>query len=276
MSDLVAGLSPKRRELIRVVLEHPRDYVLLSLRKLARKLDADPMTTLRIVRDMGFASYPDFQRYLHELTIARVTPLELMQASKTGGSDATTGVQTSLDRDLRNLQAVRNSIDFERVTGVAKRLHAARRIVILGGDIASNLSRYLQYNLSVVGLLALAPVTPGEMIHTVRSLARGDVVIAISFRRGLRQTVESMQQARARGAYCVGVTDTYVSPVARLADEFLLASVEGPAGISYIGPMALLNALVVACANYRRARTIRLLKAADQEQRDGFRWYREE
>lgn len=276
MSDLVAGLSPKRRELIRGVLEHPREYVLLSLRKLARKLDADPMTTLRIIRDMGFGSYPEFQRHLHELAIARVTPLELMEASNPDDSNAAAGMRASLDRDLRNLQAVRNSIDFDRVAAVAKRLYSARRILILGGDVASNLSRFLQYNLAVVGLPALAPVTPGEMIHMVRSAGRGDVAIAISFRRTLRQTVESMQQAKARGAYCVGITDTYVSPLARLADEFLLTSVESSLGVSYVVPMALLNVLVVACANYRRARTIRLLKEVDQEQRDGFRWYREE
>lgn len=276
MADLVGRLSPEKRELIRVVLEHPREYVLLSLRRLARELDADPMTTLRIVRDMGFSSYPEFQRYLHEVAMARVTPLELMEATGREESNAQAGMQAALDRASRNLQAVRNSIDFDRVGAVAKRLYGARLIVILGGDVASNLARFLQYHLAVVGLPSLAPVTPGEMIHTVRGVGRGDVVIAISFRRGLRQTVESMRQAKARGAYCVGVTDTYVSPVARFADEFLLASVEGLMGGSYVAPMALLDVLLAACANYRRARTIRLLKEADEEQRDGFRWYREE
>jgi len=31
----------------------------------------------------------------------------------------------------------------------------------------------------------------------------------------------------------------------------------------------------VASANYRRARTLALLKAADEEQRHGYRWFRD-
>jgi hypothetical protein len=37
--------------------------------------------------------------------------------------------------------------------------------------------------------------------------------------------------------------------------------------------MALLNVILVACANYRRARTLSLMREADKEQRLGFRWY---
>jgi hypothetical protein len=37
--------------------------------------------------------------------------------------------------------------------------------------------------------------------------------------------------------------------------------------------MALFNALVLACANHRRSRTLQLAKQLEQEQRHGFRWY---
>jgi len=46
-------------------------------------------------------------------------------------------------------------------------------------------------------------------------------------------------------------------------------------GVSYVAPMAFLNMVLLACAASRKARTIRLLKAADAEQRTGFRWYRD-
>lgn len=99
-------------------------------------------------------------------------------------------------------------------------------------------------------------------------------MLAISFRRGLRQTVEGVQQAREQGAYCIGITDTYVSPLARFCNEVFLASVETTSfGASYVAPMALINALLVACANYKRSRTLTLLKLADEEQRKGYRWF---
>lgn len=39
--------------------------------------------------------------------------------------------------------------------------------------------------------------------------------------------------------------------------------------------MAFLNALLAACATTGRGRTLRLLEAAAEEQRTGFRWYRD-
>jgi hypothetical protein len=43
---------------------------------------------------------------------------------------------------------------------------------------------------------------------------------------------------------------------------------------SYAAPMSFMNVLLTACAHHRRARTLRILKKVDQEQRLGFRWYR--
>jgi hypothetical protein len=37
--------------------------------------------------------------------------------------------------------------------------------------------------------------------------------------------------------------------------------------------MALFNVIVLACANYRRSRTLRLMKQLEEGQRHGFRWY---
>jgi len=277
MPLLIKRLSPRRQEVVREVLENPRDYVLLSTRKLARKLGSDPMTTLRIIRDMGFRNYPEFQRYLHELSLIHSTSLESMKADDARDANMPFYIRKSLARDFKNLQALRHTLDFRRVEGVAKRLHRAQRILLLGGDLATNLAKFLQYNMTLLGLPVLAPVTPGEVAHTVRSVSRKDVVIAISFRRGLRQTVEGMREASPKGAYCVGITDSFVSPIARYANEFFLASVESSSyGVSYVAPMALLNMLLVACANYRRTRAMRFLKEADKEQRTGFRWYQGE
>jgi len=270
--DLMRRLSPQRQELVRPVLEHPREYVLSSLRGLARRLQLDPSTMVRIVRRMGFESYAEFRQYLHQLSSVLATPLDLMQTNHR--SDIPAYLRSCLDRDLRSLEGLSRSVDFKRIAALARRLYQARRILILGGDMASALAGFLEWNLTILGLPVSSATTPGSTAHRVRSLGRKDVALAISFRRGLRQTVEGLQEARARGAYCVGISDTYLSPLHRFAHEGFHASVESPsfAG-SYVAPMALLNLIIVACANYRRARTIRLLKAADDEQRHGFRWF---
>jgi DNA-binding MurR/RpiR family transcriptional regulator len=271
-TERIEQLSVKRQEIIRPILEHPREFVLLSVRALATRLGTDPATIVRIVRGLGFDSYREFQHHLHERSLAFATSLDTMQ---TTGRDGMPGyIRESLEQDLKNLQGLKNSLDARRLVGLAKRLYGARRILLLAGDLATYLANYFEYQISVVGLPVFAATSSGRIAHLVRTVNKQDLVIAISFRRGLRQTVEGAQQARARGAYCVGIADTFLSPLSRECNELFIASVESTSfAASYTAPIALLNAVLATCAQYRRAQTLVMVKELAEEQRKGFRWY---
>lgn len=272
-AERINRLSKKRRELIRPVQEHPRDYVLLPIREVASRLGTDPSTVLRIARGMGFGSYRHFKVYLHDVSIASATSLEGMRGVTAGDSSILSHGRKALDQDVRNLHALRNTLDLQRVANIAKRIHRARRILVLGGDLAISLVDFLAYRLTLLGFPTISATTPGHAANAARNCSKKDLVIAISFRRGLRQTVEGLQQAHANGAYCMGITDTFISPIARFADECFLTPVEAHLSNSYTVPMSFLNVLLTVCAHQHRARTVRILKKADQEQRHGFRWY---
>jgi len=267
LAERIDQLSIKRQEIIRPILEHPREYVLLSVRTMAKRLHTDPATIVRIVRGLGFGSYREFQHHLHELSLAFATSLDTMQS---GGRDPSmpAHVLESLEQDLKNLQGLKNSLDAPRLVSLAKRFHEARRIVLLAGDLAIQLALYLEYQMSLLGLPIFAATSSGRILHLVRSVNKQDLVIAISFRRGLRQTVEGAQQARARGAYCVGIADTYLSPLARECDEIFLASIESTSfGASYVAPVALFDSLLAAVGQYRRSQTLAIVKEIAAEQR---------
>lgn len=274
LAERIEHLSAKRQEIVRPILEHPREYVLLSVRAMAGRLKTDPATIVRIVRGLGFGSYHEFQRHLHDLSIIFATSLDTMQMA--GGKDSSIPghLRRTIEQDLKNLQGLKNSLDTRRVMAAAKRLYSARRILILAGDLAATLAYFLDYQGSILGLPFTSATSSGRTVHLVRNLNSKDVVIAISFRRGLRQTVDGVLQARARGAYCIGIADTYLSPLARHCDEIFLTPVESPSyAASYVAPMALLNALLSACGEVQRPKTMALLKQVAEEQRKGFRWY---
>jgi DNA-binding MurR/RpiR family transcriptional regulator len=276
VAEIVRRIGRKRQELIRPVLENPGAYVLLSVRGLAKKLGKDPATTLRIVQGMGFQAYRDFQRYLQNLSVAQATPLNLMISAAKPGAGALDQIKHSFDQDLKNIQSIRHGIDSEGLMQVAERAYSAKRLLVIGGDQAASLVYFLQYNLMMIRLMAFSCTSAGQVAHAARSLGKHDLLFAISFGRGLRHTVEGLKTARGKGAYCVGITDTFISPIAKFSHRCFVASVESPSfGGSYVAPMALLNGLIVACANYRRSRTIAILRQAEHEQRTGFRWYRE-
>jgi RpiR family transcriptional regulator, carbohydrate utilization regulator len=273
LPERIDQLSVKRQEIIRPILEHPREYVLLSVRALAKRLGTDPATIVRIVRGLGFESYRDFQHHLHELSLAFATSLDTMRA---GGQDGGMPgyIREALEQEIKNLQGLKNSLDARRLVALAKRIYAARKIILIAGDLAAYLANYFEYQISVVGLPVFAATSYGRIAHLARTASKHDLVIAISFRRGLRQTVEGAQVARSKGAYCVGIADTFLSPLARVCDEIFLASVESTSfAASYTAPIALLNTIIVTCAQYRRAETMVVVKELAEEQRKGFRWY---
>jgi len=277
LAEKLRHLSPKRQEIIRPVLENPRGYVLLSVRALADRLGTDPATTVRIVQGLGFPTYKDFQRHLHDLSVAYATSLDTMKAAEREGTGPATFVRAALHRDMQNLHALNNSLNADKVCALAKRIYDAQKILLLGGDAATALVHHLDYHLTMIGLPVLSATTAGRVSHVVRTVGRKDLVIGISFRRGLRQTVEGVQTAKRNGAFAVGITDTFVSPLARVADECFIASVETPSfGASYVAPMALIDAIVSAVATLKPRQIMSLIKQADEEQRRGFRWYKAE
>jgi DNA-binding MurR/RpiR family transcriptional regulator len=273
-SQRIARLTPKKHELIRPLVENPGDFVFLSIRALAEKLGTDTATTLRIARTMGFSGYPEFRRYLHEVTVAHATSLQSMLSASAKDSDIPAHVRDSLSQDQKNFVGLRNSIDAERLGALAKRIWSARRIILIAGDLAASLVLYFEYHMSMLGLPVFAATSPGRIVTVLRSADKNDLVVAISFHRGLRQTVEGLRQAKTKGAFCVGITDTLISPIVRFSDECFLTSVTTQHfGDSYVAPTALINVLLAACANYRRDHTLRLMREAEQDEQRGYRWY---
>src|SRR5258707_12994366 len=160
LQERIATLTAKRQEILRPVLEHPRGFVLLSVRAMAKRLGTDPATIVRIVRVLGFASFREFQKYLHDLSIAFATSADTMQTvSSERGRHAY--VADSIERDLKNLQGLKNSLDAGRLTELAKRMYASRRIVVLAGDLAAYLPPYLGYQPSPLGMRSSPPPLPG-------------------------------------------------------------------------------------------------------------------
>lgn len=274
--ERIADLPPKRQELIRPIVEDPRSFLFLSIRALAEKLGTDTATMLRAIRGMGFSGYPDFRRYLHELTIANATSLDSMLTSTAPNSDIPSHVRESLDQDQKNFASFRNTLNTKQLVRLARRIWSARRVILLGGDLASALVFYLEHHLVILGLPVFPATGAGRVVHLVRTTGKRDLVLAFSFHRALRQTVEGMREAKAKGAYCVGITDTFISPIARFAHESFIVPVDTcHFGDSYVGPMALLDVILVVCANYRRKHTLSLAREAAQEQQRGFRWFQD-
>jgi DNA-binding MurR/RpiR family transcriptional regulator len=268
-------LNPARRRLVQATLDSSDETHFLSSRALARRLKVDPATIVRTIQTLGYERYADFAADLREHFISHITPYRIMEARVREKGSLEDHVRQSIDRDMANLNQLRSGLDPARVVDLAKRIHRAGRILVVGVDLAASLSGYLAYGLTPLGFDAEAPTgTTGALRHKVRLLTPKDLLIAISFGRCLRETVESVLLARDRKVPTFGITDSDTTPIARKTDAYLLAStVSSTFAGSYVAPHALLNGILLACAELKAGRSLKLLRQSEQEYLSGPRWY---
>lgn len=226
---------------------------------------------------LGYQRYADFATDLREHFVSRLTPYRILKATTDEKRSPADHVRHSLERDLWNLSLLQSGLDSGRVVSFARRIHQARRILVVGSDLAASLAWFLAYALLPLGFDAESPVgTGGNLQHKVRLLARKDLLVAISFGRCLRVTVEAAKLARSRRVPTVAITDSDTTPLARECDGYLVASTAGATfSGSYVAPMALLNAIVLACAEIAPSRALALLRQTEKEYLSGPRWYEE-
>ena len=232
---------------------------------------------MRTVQALGYQRYTDFATDLREHFVSRLTPYRILKAITNEKRSLADHVRHSLERDLGNLNRLQSGLDSERVASFARRIHQARRILVVGSDLAASLASFFAYALLPLGFDAEAPVgTGGNLQHKVRLLARKDLLVAISFGRCLRVTVEAAKLARSRGVPTTAITDSDTTPLARECDDYFVASTAGATfSGSYVAPMALLNAIVLACAEIAPKRALALLRQTEKEYLSGPRWYEE-
>lgn len=275
LADAQSRLNPRRRRIIQAALDNPDETFFLSSRALARRYRVDPATIVRTIQVLGYRRYADFLHDLREHFIQRITPYRIVESAARERRSVADHVRHSLDRDLHNLNSVRSGLDLTRAVDLARRIHRARSVLVVGVDLAASLSWFFSYGLMALGFDAEAPVgSSGNLRHKVRILTSRDVLVAISFGRCLRVTVEAVAQAHQQGVSTFGITDSDTTPIARFCDAYLLAPISASTLTgSYAAPMVVVNAVLVACAQLKPKRSLALLRQTEKEYLSGPRWY---
>lgn len=275
LAAVQSSLSPSRRRLVQKTLENPDETYFLSSRALARRYRVDPATIVRTIQALGYERYADFAADLRAHFVSRLSPYKIMEARVREKKSVLDHVRHSLDRDLANLNALRSGLDAQRVVQLARRIHASRRILVVGVDLAHSLAWFLAYGLMPLGFDAEAPEgSAGNLHHKARILTPKDLLIAISFGRCLRATVEAVQRARERHVPTFGITDSDTTPIAKMTDSYLLAPIGSETFTgSYVAPAAALNAVLMACAQLKPRKALLLLRQSEEEYLGGTRWY---
>lgn len=270
-------LSRSRRQLIRAILDNHDETYFLSSREMAKRYNVDAATIVRTVQALGYERFADFAADLRQHFVKQITPYRVLKAATREKRSVTDQIRHSVERDTESLSVLRSGLDADRVVELAKTIHRSRRILVTGVDLAASLAWFLAYSLMPLGFDAEAPVgSTGNLQHKIDVLTNKDLLIAISFGRCLRETVEAVLRARERGVPTFGITDSDTTPLAMHCDAYLVAPTSSPSFTgSYVAPMALINTIIVASSHLQPKRALALLSRTEEEYRTGSRWYQE-
>src|SRR5262245_9029543 len=270
-------LNPRRQRLIRAILDAADETCFLSSREMAKRFHIDATTILRTTQVLGYGSFADFAADLRQHFVSRITPYTVLKAATREKRSVADHIDHSLDKALDNLNIVRSDLDRQGVIALAKLIKRSRRVLVVGLDFAASLSYYLAYGLLALGIDAESPIgSSGNLQYKVELLSSKDALVAISFGQCLRDTVDSVLQAKKQGVPTFGITDSKTSPIARYCDAHLITPVVSPSFLnSYVAPMAAISAILVACAHIDPRRSLNRLRPTDREYAAGHRWYRE-
>src|SRR4029450_3619720 len=193
-------LSGTRRRLIRAILDNHEETFFLSSREMAKRYNVAAATIVRTVQALGYERFADFAADLRQHFVNHITPYTVLKAATQQKRSVTDQVQHCLERDVESLSVLRSSLETKRAVELAKKIHEARRILVVGVDLAASLAWFLAYGLTPLGFAAEAPIgSTGNLQHKIDLLTPKDLLVAISFGKCLRETVEAVDRARGRG-----------------------------------------------------------------------------
>ena len=261
MNDLITkiqselpGFSKGQKQIARFILEHYDKAAFMTAGRLGVTVGVSESTVVRFATELGYDGYPHLQRALQEMIRNKLTSVQRMEVAgdRMGGRDV---LQTVLHADTDMIRVTLDEIDRDAFQGAVDALMGAKRIYILGVRSSSALASFLgfYFNLLFENVTLVHTNSVSEIFEQVLRVGPGDVLFGISFPRYSKRTLSAMKYARDRGARVIALTDSQLSPLARVADHVLLARSDMASFVdSLVAPLSVINALIVAVGMSRR------------------------
>jgi DNA-binding MurR/RpiR family transcriptional regulator len=271
------SLSSSRQRLLRQILDESNETFFLSSREMGRRYAVNTATIIRTIQALGYEKFADFAQDLRQYFVTGITPYSAMKAAEETEQSVADRVRQSVEKDVANVREFQAQLDADKIVEIANRINLSNRIIGLGIDFASSLASSLAYGLVRLGYDADAPVGSSGVIESrIKNMTPKDLLIAFSFGRGLRDTIEAVKAARRRNIPSFGITNGDSTPIAKYCDIFLTATIARTSFIdSYVAPTAAINAILVACAHIQSERSLEHLRESEEEYASGTRWYTE-
>lgn len=234
----------------RLLIDHPRDVGLYSMRKLATRASVHPNAFVRLAKELGFDGYDELRERFRDFTVtdelggfgARSEWLHGLHSE--GGTSKV--VAQMAEATAENLQRGLSMQEVKDLEQVCEWIVEANHVYVLGVGAAYSLAHQFWYVARMAfEHLSLIPRLGSHPLDDLAYIKQQDVLLALTFQPYRTETIAALELARKKGLRVVGITDSAASPVARDADISLVCPTHTPHFFSsHAAVTALLETLI--------------------------------
>ncbi|MGN9910516.1 MurR/RpiR family transcriptional regulator [Phytohabitans sp. LJ34] len=267
ISGLLPSLSPAEQRVARLVVADPADAARRTITDLATAAETSEATVIRFCRSVGMEGYPQLRIRLAAEAARRVEPPDarVVGGDIPPGADLAQIIATISFNDARAVEETAEQLDPAVCEQVVDAINSAGRVDIYGAAASGFVASDFQQKLHRIGRTAFAWPDVHLALTSAALLGKGDVAMGISHSGTTSDVIEVLQQARARGATTVALTNFPRSPITEVADFVLTTAARettyrSGAMASRLAQLTVVDCLFVGVAARNRTKARRALE----------------
>jgi len=264
---LLPSLQPSMRQVAEQVLTDTSATATLTVTELAAASGVSEATVIRFCKAIGFAGYPQLRLALAaEAGRAQGADRRVVDTDIQPGDDLARVVEKIAFADARAVEETGAQLDVVVLERVVEALVRAQRVDLYGVGASAFVALDFQQKLHRIGRVAFAWPDTHVALTSAALLRPGDVAIGISHTGTTIDTIDSLTEARAHGAFTVALTNFPRSPIARAAEHVLTTAARettfrSGATASRLAQLTVVDCLFVGVAQRTYGQTLAALDA---------------
>ena len=248
----------KQLRVIALHIEKNREHVgIEGIQELANHCGVQPSAVVRFAKHFGFSGFSELQSIFRESLSRQLAPSRNYKTRIRNLIESGSNNLSSIDiareflaGSVAGMHELESSLDPAAFKKAVDLLAESDCIWVSASRRSFPIAAYLDYALQhtekrICLVSALGSMHQGQM----RSVRKGDVMIAISFAPYAEETIGVAKAAIERGAKLIAITDSRMSPLAKLAQVSLVVQDNSTLGFrSLSSTMGLAQSLFIALA----------------------------
>lgn len=241
-------MSKSHKKIADYICEHYDKAAFMTAAKLGEEVGVSESTVVRFATEIGYDGYPEFQHVLREIIKNKLTAVQRMEitSSKFAEKDV---LSTVLSSDIEKLRQTLESVSVLDFTEAVNTICSSKRIYILGARTCFSIANFLGFYLNLMSydVKLITTNSASETFEQIFDAGAGDAIIAISYPRYSRRTLNAVKYGSDRGASVIAITDSELSPIYPYADHKIIATSDMSNFVdSLVAPLSIINAIIVA------------------------------